>query len=125
MHKFNFFLFYFLGITTIIKKMAAANGDVTQTKHDECQYLELISKILNEGNGKGDRTGTGVRSIFGAQMRFSLRDDVFPMLTTKKVFFRGIAEELLWFIRGSTNVKELQVTKHNSFFAIYSNNPTN
>jgi len=60
------------------------------------------------GNDKGDRTGTGTRSLFGAQMRFSLRDGTFPLLTTKKTFYRGIAEELFWFIRGSTNAKELQ-----------------
>ena len=60
------------------------------------------------GNKREDRTGTGTLSLFGAQMRFSLRDGVFPLLTTKKVFYRGIAEELFWFIRGSTNAKELQ-----------------
>jgi len=53
--------------------------------------------------------GTGVYSLFGAQMRYNLRDDTFPLLTTKKVFYRGIAEELFWFIRGSTNANELQV----------------
>jgi thymidylate synthase len=76
--------------------------------HDEHQYLSLVSRVIRLGNCKGDRTGTGVRSLFGAQMRFSLRDGTFPLLTTKKVFYRGIAEELLWFIRGSTNAKELQ-----------------
>ena len=53
----------------------------------------------------GDRTGTGTKSIFGAQMRFSLADNQFPLLTTKKTFLRGITEELLWFIQGSTNAK--------------------
>merc|ERR1712013_676437 len=72
------------------------------------QYLNLIRKIIQTGNKKGDRTGTGTLSLFGAQMRFSLRDGVFPLLTTKKVFYRGIAEELFWFIRGSTSAKELQ-----------------
>ena len=57
---------------------------------------------------RDDRTGTGTLSLFGAQMRYSLRDGTFPLLTTKKVFYRGIAEELFWFIRGSTNAKELQ-----------------
>ncbi len=60
---------------------------------------------------KGDRTGTGVRSLFGAQMRFSLRDGTLPLLTTKKVFYRGIAEELFWFIKGSTDARELQAKK--------------
>jgi len=77
-------------------------------EHEEQQYLQLIRKIIQTGNKKGDRTGTGTLSLFGAQMRFSLRDGSFPLLTTKKVFYRGIAEELFWFIRGSTSAKELQ-----------------
>jgi len=88
--------------------MASTNGSTTSKRHDEYQYLDLVSKIMAEGNDKGDRTGTGTRSLFGAQMRFSLRDGTFPLLTTKKTFYRGIAEELFWFIRGSTNAKELQ-----------------
>ena len=80
-------------------------------EHEELQYLELVKKIIEEGNKKGDRTGTGTLSLFGAQMRFSLRDGTFPLLTTKKVFYRGIAEELFWFIRGSTSAKELQEKK--------------
>merc|ERR1719500_844635 len=72
------------------------------------QYLNLIRKIIESGNKRGDRTGTGTLSLFGAQMRFSLRNGTFPLLTTKKVFYRGIAEELFWFIRGSTSAKELQ-----------------
>ncbi|XP_066943796.1 thymidylate synthase [Macrobrachium rosenbergii] len=77
-------------------------------RHGEYQYLDLIRRVMTTGNKKGDRTGTGTFSLFGAQMRFSLRDGVFPLLTTKRVFWRGVAEELLWFIRGSTNAKELQ-----------------
>ncbi|KAK7080161.1 hypothetical protein SK128_015173 [Halocaridina rubra] len=79
-----------------------------EERHDEYQYLDLIKKVMKNGNKKGDRTGTGTLSLFGAQMRFSLRDDVFPLFTTKRVFWRGVVEELLWFIRGSTNAKELQ-----------------
>jgi len=83
--------------------------DVSLKKeHDEKQYLDLVNKIIKQGNPRGDRTGTGTSSIFGAQMRFNLRDNTFPLLTTKKVFYRGIAEELFWFIRGSTNAGELQ-----------------
>jgi len=81
-------------------------GDTAE--HEELQYLGLIKKIMDTGCKKGDRTGTGTLSVFGAQMRFSLRDGRFPLLTTKKVFYRGIAEELFWFIRGSTSAKELQ-----------------
>ncbi len=70
------------------------------------QYLDLCRKILNEGHWKDDRTGTGTYSIFGYQMRFDLSKG-FPLLTTKKVFLRGIIHELLWFINGDTNIKYL------------------
>ncbi|XP_058807094.1 thymidylate synthase-like [Phymastichus coffea] len=84
------------------------NGYSTENEeHEEYQYLNLIKRIIEKGNVKTDRTGTGTRSIFGTQMRFSLRDGVFPLLTTKRVFWRGVVEELLWFIKGSTNAKEL------------------
>ncbi|XP_053716133.1 thymidylate synthase isoform X1 [Synchiropus splendidus] len=73
---------------------------------DEHGYLNQIRYILEHGHTKGDRTGTGVISVFGSQARYSLRDQ-FPLLTTKKVFWKGILEELLWFIKGSTNSKEL------------------
>lgn len=70
------------------------------------QYLALCERILEEGYRKDDRTGTGTLSVFGAQMRFNLAEG-FPLLTTKRVPFRIIAEELLWFLRGSTDVGEL------------------
>uniref|UniRef100_A0A672K6S8 Thymidylate synthase n=1 Tax=Sinocyclocheilus grahami TaxID=75366 RepID=A0A672K6S8_SINGR len=73
---------------------------------DERGYLDLVEFILQDGVRKGDRTGTGVISVFGTQARYSLRDQ-FPLLTTKRVFWKGILEELLWFIKGSTNAKEL------------------
>jgi len=75
---------------------------------EEQQYLDLIRDIITNGVVRGDRTGTGTISKFGVQMRFSLRNNTFPLLTTKKVFWRGVAEELLWFVKGSTNAKELQ-----------------
>ena len=70
------------------------------------QYLELLQKIMDEGVDKGDRTGVGTRSIFGAQARFDLSQG-FPLLTTKKVFLKGIIHELIWFVRGETNIKYL------------------
>lgn len=73
---------------------------------DERGYLKQIEYILQHGHSKGDRTGTGVVSVFGSQGRYSLRDQ-FPLLTTKRVFWKGILEELLWFVKGSTNAKEL------------------
>jgi thymidylate synthase len=71
------------------------------------QYLDVVREILDHGVARGDRTGTGTLSKFGVQMRYSLRGGVFPLLTTKKVFWRGVAEELLWFVKGCTNGKEL------------------
>lgn len=75
---------------------------------EEMQYLKLVQDILDNGVKRGDRTGTGTLSKFGVQMRFSLREGRFPLLTTKRVFWRGVAEELLWFISGCTNAKVLQ-----------------
>ena len=70
------------------------------------QYLELLDKICREGVERGDRTGTGTRGIFGHQMRFDLSEG-FPLLTTKRLFLKGVIYELLWFLRGDTNIKYL------------------
>jgi thymidylate synthase len=64
------------------------NNNGNNALHDEFQYLNLVRDVMNNGNDKMDRTGTGTLSTFGATMKFSLRDDRFPLLTTKKVFFR-------------------------------------
>jgi len=70
------------------------------------QYLELLDTVLHQGTSKSDRTGTGTRSIFGWQMRFDLREG-FPLVTTKKIHTRSIFYELLWFLRGETNISYL------------------
>ncbi|MDF1488965.1 thymidylate synthase [Tessaracoccus caeni] len=74
------------------------------------QYLDLLTRIMDEGVDKSDRTGTGTRSVFGHQMRFDLRDG-FPLLTTKKVHTRSVFGELLWFLRGDTNIGWLHENK--------------
>lgn len=83
------------------KNSVAAQVDTATTtvvNKEEMQYLDLCREILESGIQRGDRTGTGTLSKFGTQMRFSLRDGTLPLLTTKRTFWRGVAEELLWFV---------------------------
>ncbi|KAK7201449.1 dihydrofolate reductase-thymidylate synthase [Novymonas esmeraldas] len=75
--------------------------------HEERQYMDLVSRIMTTGLVKDDRTGVGTIGLFGAQMRFSLRGNRLPLLTTKRVFWRGVCEELLWFLRGETDAQLL------------------
>lgn len=75
---------------------------------EETDYLDLLEDIYDKGTDKPDRTGVGIKSIFGTQLRFSLKDNKIPMLTTKKMFARGVVEELLFFLRGQTDTKLLE-----------------
>lgn len=85
----------------------AANAHEEENQ-EELQYLDLIRRIVATGCERFDRTQVGTIAIFGTQMRFSLADNRLPLLTTKRVFFRGVLEELLWFVRGDTNAKHLE-----------------
>lgn len=76
-------------------------------RHPEYQYLDLVQEILEKDFKKVDRTGTETLSIFGAMMRYSLKDSTFPLLTTKKAFYKGVVEELLFFLQAETDARVL------------------
>eukprot|EP00834_Sanchytrium_tribonematis_P001989 NODE_54_length_30443_cov_1.442954.p14 type:complete len:303 gc:universal NODE_54_length_30443_cov_1.442954:28837-29745(+) len=89
--------------------MAIENSN--SINQEEQNYLDLVADVIKKGNDRSDRTGTGTRSIFAPpQLRFDIQNS-FPLLTTKRTFFRGVAEELFWFLKGSTDIKELQEKK--------------
>lgn len=77
-------------------------------KHEEFQYLDLLSEIINNGSSSANRTKVGSSKVFGRTMRFSLLNETLPLFTTKQVYFKGVVHELLWFMRGETNCKYLQ-----------------
>lgn len=78
---------------------------------EEQQYLDMVKRIIETGYLRGDRTGTGTLSLFGNMMRFSLRGGRIPLLTTKRVFWRGVVEELLWMLKGKTDSKLLALKR--------------
>jgi dihydrofolate reductase/thymidylate synthase len=91
----------------IIRTIYFYEYTLTNIPHPESEYCKLVSDILMNGSNRGDRTLIGTRSIFGCQMRFPIKDS-FPLLTSKRMFWKGIVEELLWFLRGGTNIRPLQ-----------------
>eukprot|EP01138_Halocafeteria_seosinensis_P012778 gb/GECG01013054.1/.p1 GENE.gb/GECG01013054.1/~~gb/GECG01013054.1/.p1 ORF type:complete len:519 (+),score=67.36 gb/GECG01013054.1/:1-1557(+) len=95
-------------VTGTARPFDAPNNRVA---HEEYQYLSAIRDIIENGVRRVDRTQVGTLSKFGVTMRYSLRDEILPLLTTKRVFWRGVAEELLWFIHGETDAKKLQEKK--------------
>jgi thymidylate synthase len=98
------------GLLAKVHQIPHLPESMNTTSHPENQYLDLIRRILDEGVQRPDRTGTGTLAVFGHQMRFNLAQG-FPLLTTKKLHYRSIAIELLWFLRGDTNIKWLKENK--------------
>lgn len=96
------------GAKILVPSAEGRADDPPVENREEAQYLDLVSRIIATGTQRVDRTQVGTLAIFGAQMRFSLANGQYPLLTTKRVFFRGVVEELIWFIRGDTNAQHLQ-----------------
>ena len=85
----------------------ARSPDSAPARHWEWQYLDLMRHIWEQGDERVDRTGIGTRSVFGPQLRFDLSDGRVPLLTTKRVFWKAAAREMLWFLTGETNIRPL------------------
>ena len=91
-----------------VQSKDASATNKNDRNEEEMQYLNLVRQVIDKGLEKSDRTGIGTRSIFGpSNMRFNLRNGRFPLLTTKRVFWRGVVEELLWIIGGKTDARLL------------------
>ena len=90
-----------------LQDIALTDTAASPAPHYEQQYLDLMRRIWRDGDERIDRTGVGTRSILGATMRFSLADDAVPLLTTKRVYWKVAAREMLWFLTGDTNIREL------------------
>ncbi|PTQ12273.1 thymidylate synthase [Sphingomonas oleivorans] len=88
-------------------KAAVKPVSAGHASHPEQQYLDLLARVWREGSERRDRTGVGTRALFGATMRFDLSDGTVPLLTTKRVFWKSAAKELLWFLSGNTNIRPL------------------
>jgi thymidylate synthase len=86
---------------------AASTSDSSTQRHWEWQYLDLMRRIWSEGDERVDRTGIGTRAVFGTQLRFDLADGRVPLLTTKRVFWKAAAREMLWFLAGGTSIRPL------------------
>ncbi|KAL7751711.1 Nuclear SAM-dependent mono-and asymmetric methyltransferase [Sorochytrium milnesiophthora] len=100
--------YHMYAFTTMTANTASTQQQEQTHQHDEHQYLDLVRRILRDGVKRDDRTGTGTLSVFAPpQSRYSLRNGVFPLLTTKRVFWKGIVEELLWMVGGKTDSKLL------------------
>src|SRR5512139_2148836 len=82
-------------------------SDSLSHRHWEWQYLDLMRHIWTHGEERADRTGVGTRAVFGAQLRFDLSDGQVPLLSTKRVFWKTAAREMLWFLTGNTNIRDL------------------
>ena len=102
--------YQFLTFRRTTPSPSSSRASSSSCNPEEQQYLSLVERIISTGSRKGDRTGVGTLSLFGEVLRFDLSRS-FPLLTTKRVFFRGVVEELLWLIRGCTDSKELAKRK--------------